>query len=129
VLDNVLRVPRLDIALPPQDWRRARFMVFSAIGNPAAFLADLRKWEFQVVGERSYADHHVYTEHEIAELEQAATKCGGDALLCTEKDVWNLRHVPLTGIPVYCCRISLQLPEEFQAALEQLIALHAGAER
>jgi tetraacyldisaccharide-1-P 4'-kinase len=63
----------------------------------------------------------VYTEREIAELELAAANCGADALLCTEKDVWNLRHVPLTGLPVYCCRISLQMPEEFMDAVGQAI--------
>ncbi len=30
--------------------------------------------------------------------------------------MWNLRHVPLAGMPVYCCRISLHLPEEFREA-------------
>jgi tetraacyldisaccharide 4'-kinase len=120
-IESVLRVPQLKVALPPQDWPRARFMVFCAIGNPAAFLEDLRRWGFQIAGERAFADHHVYTEREIAGLEQAAGNCGADALLCTEKDVWNLRHVPLAGMPVYCCRISLQLPEGFRGALEQAI--------
>jgi tetraacyldisaccharide 4'-kinase len=120
-IESVLRVPQLDVALPLQDWRRARFMVFCAIGNPAAFLEDLRRWEFEVAGDRKFADHHVYTEREIADLEQAAANSGADALLCTEKDVWNLRHVPLGGMPVYCCRISLQLPEGFRDALEQAI--------
>jgi tetraacyldisaccharide 4'-kinase len=120
-LESVLRVPQLAAELPPQDWRRARFMAFCAIGNPAAFFEDLRKWEFQVVGERGFADHHVYTEHEVTDLEQAATNCGADALLCTEKDVWNLRRVPFAGMPVYCCRISLQLPGKFRDALDEAI--------
>jgi len=129
-IESVLRVPQLAVELPLQDWTRARFMVFSGIGNPSAFLDDLRKWGFQVAGDRTFADHHVYSEREIAELESAAATCGADALLCTEKDVWNLRHVPLTGMPVYCCRISLQLPEEFPVALGQAIERRkAGAAR
>jgi tetraacyldisaccharide 4'-kinase len=120
-IESVLRVPQLLVELPSQDWKQTRFMVFSAIGNPAAFLDDLRKWGFQVAGYRRFADHHVYTEREIADLESAANTCGADALLCTEKDVWNLRNVPLARMPVYCCRISLQLPEEFREALEQAV--------
>jgi tetraacyldisaccharide 4'-kinase len=120
-LESVLRVPQLAVELPPQDWRSARFMVFCAIGNPAAFHEDLHRWGFQVAGERSFPDHHLYTEREIAELEQAAANCGADALLCTEKDVWNLRHVLFAGIPAYCCRISLQMPDEFRGAIEQAI--------
>jgi tetraacyldisaccharide 4'-kinase len=120
-LENLLRVPQLVVALPPQDWTSARFMAFSAIGNPAAFLEDLRNWGFQIAGQQSFADHHVYTEREIFDLEHAAAICGADALLCTEKDVWNLRYVPLLRLPVYCCRISFQMPEEFWDALDRTV--------
>ncbi len=120
-IESVLRVPQLTVAMPPADWTRVRFMAFCGIGNPGAFFEDLRKWDFDVAGDRSFPDHHVYTEREVASLEQAAANCGADAMLCTEKDVWNLRHVPLAGMPVYCCRISLELPEEFRDALEQAI--------
>jgi tetraacyldisaccharide 4'-kinase len=120
-LESVLRVPQLSVALGQQDWPGAKFMAFCAIGNPAAFFEDLRKWGFQVAGERSFPDHHVYTEREIYDLEHTAAISGLDALLCTEKDVWNLRHVPLVRMPVYCCRISLQLPEDFRSALDQVI--------
>ena len=129
-LESVVRVPQLAVALPSQEWRRARYLAFCAIGNPSAFFDDLRKWRFQVAGERSFADHHVYSTQEAAELEQAAANCGADALLCTEKDVWNLRRVQITSVPVYCCRISLHLPEGFRDALaEAMRARHDGAAR
>jgi tetraacyldisaccharide 4'-kinase len=121
-LENVLRVPQLAVALPQQDWPCARFMAFCGIGNPPAFFEDLQRWGFHVVGERSFADHHVYAAQEVAELELSAASCGADALLCTEKDVWNLRHVQFTGVPVYCCRISLELPaEEFRGAITDAV--------
>jgi tetraacyldisaccharide 4'-kinase len=116
-LASVRRVPRLDVALPQQDWEKVRFLAFCGIGNAAAFFEDLRNWKFQVVQQRSFADHHVYTAREAAELEQAAASCGADALLCTEKDVWNLRHVQFTVLPAYCCRISFDLPENFWSAV------------
>jgi len=120
-LESVLRVPQLAVALPPPDWRDAKFMAFCAIGNPAAYFDDLHKWGFQVAAERSFPDHHVYTEREISDLEHTAAISGADALLCTEKDVWNLRQVPLVRMPFYCCRISMQLPEDFRSALDQAI--------
>ncbi len=120
-IDSVLRLPQLDVALPPQDWRKTRFMAFCGIGNPRAFFDDLSKWGFQVTGGRSFADHHVYTAQEVAELEHEAAICDADALLCTEKDVWNLRHVQFTGLPAYCCRISLSLPEGFRDAIGEAI--------
>jgi tetraacyldisaccharide 4'-kinase len=116
-LQSVLRVPRLDMALPQEDWRKARFLAFCGIGNPAAYFEDLRNWGFQVVQQRGFSDHHAYTAREAAELEQAASNCGADAVLCTEKDVWNLRNVQLRAIPAYCCRISFELPEGFWTAV------------
>ena len=126
-LESVLRLPRLDVALPRQDLGRARFLAFCGIGNSGAFFDDLRNWGFQIVGERSFGDHHVYTSREAQELEEAAAKCGADALLCTEKDVWNLRRVQFTAIPVYCCRISVVLPEEFWSVLMETVGRRTKA--
>ncbi len=116
-LESVLRLPRLDVALPQQDRQKARFLAFCGIANAAAFFEDLRNWGLQAVQQRSFADHHVYTAREAAELELAASSCGADALLCTEKDVWNLRNIQFTALPVYCCRISFDLPETFWSAV------------
>lgn len=121
-LESVLRLPQLAAELPPGDIRSMRFMAFCGIGNPGAFLEDLRAWEIQVAGMRSFADHHVYAQQEIKDLEHEAAVAGADALLCTEKDVWNLRNVQFAGIPVYCCRISVQLPETFRESLSEAIA-------
>ena len=129
-LESVLRLPRLDVALPEQDWLKARFLAFCGIGNPAAFFDDLRTWRFQSIQQRGFADHHAYTADEAAELEQSAASCGADALLCTEKDVWNLRNVQFKTTPVYCCRITFDLPDSFWSALaETLRRGEAGAAR
>jgi tetraacyldisaccharide 4'-kinase len=116
-LQSVSRIPRMDVSLPEKVWREAKFLAFCGIGNPAAFFGDLRAWGLQAVEERSFADHHFYTPREAAELEQSAMSCGADALLCTEKDVWNLRNVQFAKLPVYCCQISFELPETFWSAL------------
>ena len=122
-LESVLRVPQLAEPLPTQEWSRVSFMAFCGIGNPSAFFQDLQGWGFQLAGERRFHDHHVYTQPEASELEDAAKSNGADALLCTEKDVWNLRHVQFHALPVYCCRISLELPgEEFRAAITEAVS-------
>jgi tetraacyldisaccharide 4'-kinase len=129
-LDSVLRVPRLDVALPRENWRKARCLAFCGVGNAAAFFEDLRSWGFQMVQQRAFADHHVYTPREAVELEQAASSCGADALLCTEKDVWNLRNVRFTALPAYCCRISFVLPENFWSSVMDRVRLgKAGVAR
>jgi tetraacyldisaccharide 4'-kinase len=127
---SVLRVPNLDVALPPQDWERVRFMAFCGIGNPAAFFEDLRAWELEVAGQRSFDDHHVYSAQEITALEAEAARCGADALLCTEKDVWNLRNIQFASLPAYCCRISFQISSGFWEALSDvLLRSPAGSAR
>jgi tetraacyldisaccharide 4'-kinase len=118
---SVLRVPDLDVALPPMDWPRVRSLAFCAIGNPAAFFDDLRTWGFPIAAGRGFPDHHVYTAQEAADLEKAAQDAGAKAMLCTEKDVWNLRHVQFDALPVYCCRIAFHLPENFWEALREVI--------
>ena len=120
-LKSVTRIPGLKISLPEQDWRTARFLAFCAIGNPRAFFTDLRAWGMQALHERSFPDHHLYTPREAAELEQAAAACGADALLCTEKDVWNLRDVKFETMPAYCCRIAFELPEAFWTAIADVL--------
>lgn len=126
-LESVLRIPRLDVPLREEESRKARFLAFCGIGNPPAFFDDLRAWGFQVAGERSFADHHSYTEAEAAELEQSASKCSADALLCTEKDVWNLRNVRFRTLPVYCARISFELPAAFWEELARTVEKSAAA--
>lgn len=122
-LDCVLLVPDLVTAMPRENWQHVRFLAFCGIGNPDAFFEDLRRWGFQVAERRSFPDHHVYTAAEAAELERVAAGCGAGILLCTEKDLWNLRHVRFQHFPVYCCRISLELPtDEFRSALGRAIS-------
>jgi tetraacyldisaccharide 4'-kinase len=122
-IESVLRVPQLGISLPELDWPRGRFFAFCAIGNPSAFFEDLRRWGFNLTGNRSFRDHHAYTQREADDLELAAKTRGADALLCTEKDVWNLRHVQFSEMPVYCCRIALELPgEQFRAAIADAVS-------
>ena len=71
---------------------------------------DLHKWGFQFAGKRAFT---IITFILCRKWRNWRRPRGGaDALLCTEKDVWNLRHVQFRGMPVYCCRISLELPGE-----------------
>ncbi|HWX38676.1 MAG TPA: tetraacyldisaccharide 4'-kinase [Candidatus Sulfotelmatobacter sp.] len=125
-LETVLRIPRLDVPLREQDWRKTRFFAFCGIGNSPAFFDDLRLWGFQLTGERSFADHHSYTQAEAAELDRLASQCGADALLCTEKDVWNLRNARFQTLPVYCARISFDLPATFWDGLARTVEQSAA---
>jgi tetraacyldisaccharide 4'-kinase len=121
-LTGVLRVPSLSEALPESE-RRQKFFAFCGIGNPAAFFNDLRNWGLAVAGRRSFADHHRYSGAEVREMQSAAAAVGAHALICTEKDVFNLPAAVATTIPIYACRIRLALndAEAFWTALRVAI--------
>jgi tetraacyldisaccharide 4'-kinase len=110
-LDAVLRVPAMAVGLPEADWKTAKFFAFSGIGNPSAFLDDLRRWRFVVAGQRSFRDHHHYTPADVQALDRSGIAAGADALLCTEKDIFNLRDSVQTQLPIYACRIRLAVSD------------------
>jgi hypothetical protein len=42
----------------------------------------------------------------------AARAAGADALMCTEKDIFNLPGIPAEGLDLYYCRIHLHVARE-----------------
>jgi len=99
--------------------RNERVFAFCGIGNPPAFLSDLREWTFQIAAHRFFPDHHLYTQRDVLLIESQAKQAGATVLLCTEKDYFNLRELRWGALPVYFCRISLQIDrgEDFWRAL------------
>ena len=101
------------------DVQRKKLFAFCGIGNPPAFVANLREWGFQIVAERFFPDHHRYTPEDIQVIESEARRAGAAALICTEKDIFNLVNAQFKSFDVSCCRISLQMDraEEFWRAI------------
>jgi tetraacyldisaccharide 4'-kinase len=90
---------------------KIKFFAFCGIGNADAFFYDLRRWGFSLAGELSFADHHRYTARDIARLQSAARAAGAEAMICTEKDIFNLGGAPAMSMPVYACKIRLALSD------------------
>jgi len=117
--EAVLRVPALKVPLAEKDFAEAKFFAFCGIGNAAAFFDDLRRWGARVTGRRAFRDHHRYSAADAAQLERDAQAAGADAMLCTEKDAFNLRDAIPSRLPVYACRIGLAIsdPDAFWQAV------------
>ena len=98
--------------------RSKTFFAFCAIGNPDAFNADLHDWGLQIAGHRFFPDHHRFSKSDIAEIEKQARKLGATALICTEKDKFNLKGAP-PSMDLWICSISLHLDkaDDFWQAL------------
>jgi tetraacyldisaccharide 4'-kinase len=106
-------------AAEPQDLsndssiRSQKLFAFCGIGNPPAFLVDLRDWGFQVTGHKFFRDHHRYTSRNLDEIQAEARKAGASSLICTEKDIFNLPRIPpQANLPVLYCRISMRIERE-----------------
>jgi len=110
-LESILRLPQMAEDLAAPDRAKIKLLAFCGIGNPAAFFYDLRRWGLCVAGERKFRDHHRYTPSDFAKLDRMAAAAGADAMVCTEKDAFNLRGTPPTRLPLYACRIRLVLPQ------------------
>ena len=113
-LENVLRVPQLAVALPSEDWPRARFLAFCAIGNSAAFFDDLRSmgipggWAARFRRSSRLHGRRSRCNSSRPQPPAAPTRCCARKKMCGTSAMCNSR-----SLPVYCCRISIDLPERF----------------
>jgi tetraacyldisaccharide 4'-kinase len=103
-----------------------KLFAFCGIGNPVAYLNDLRAWDLDIVGHKFFPDHHRYTERDDQDILARAREAGATGLICTEKDLYNLRPRIAGNLPTYYCSISMEVEkaEEFWGAV-----LATGASR
>ncbi len=108
-LDAVMPSRPENAQLESPQLHEKKLFAFCGIGSPSAFLADLREWRFQIVASRFFPDHHRYTLEDIQVIETEARATGADALICTEKDTFNIPTEQFQAFDVSYCRIALQL--------------------
>jgi tetraacyldisaccharide 4'-kinase len=101
---------------------------FCGIGNPAAFFADLKRWHVPIVRTNAFADHHKYSQRDVAHLQSEAERSGVTGLVTTEKDAANL---PASGfrMPVWVAVIDFVFSAESEllAAIDRLLQARRGA--
>jgi tetraacyldisaccharide 4'-kinase len=116
--------------LTASESRSKTLFAFCGIGNPAAFIADLRDWSFQIVGHKFFPDHHRYSPSDIAAIEKEARETGAAGLICTEKDRFNLTAAP-PSMDLWVCAISLHIDreDEFWHALMEKVQFSTGSAR
>jgi tetraacyldisaccharide 4'-kinase len=59
---------------------------FCGVGNPDAFLGNLKNYGFNVKGSKIFNDHHDFTEDDMAVIYDEAKKLDVNLILSTEKD-------------------------------------------
>jgi tetraacyldisaccharide 4'-kinase len=93
--------------------RGKRVLAFAGIGDPQRFFRTLRGGGVQVACEKAFADHHAFTDGEIAAL-AATAKREGLTLVTTEKDLARLRRgqtMP-TGQDIVPLPVTLRVDDE-----------------
>lgn len=131
-LDSIRLLKSLGASEDAPDARSQNLFAFCGIGNPAAFLADLKAWGLRITGHKFFPDHHRYTQDDAHAIQvaAAAAKAGGPAnLICTEKDIFNFGVVRWHPADVFFCRISMRLDreDEFWDAMKRIIEMRRTA--
>jgi len=116
--------------LTERDARARRLFAFCGIGNPSAFVADLRDWGFQIAGYRFFPDHHRYLAGDIHAIEREAKAVGAGGVICTEKDSFNYRGV-WRSMDLWVCSISMQVDrqDDFWRTVTEMAERTQGGER
>jgi tetraacyldisaccharide 4'-kinase len=106
-----------------------RVAAFCGIGNPAAFRHTLTDIGADVVGFRSFADHHHYTPADVHSLAAWAGSTGAEQAITTLKDLVRLGTPRLQRLPLAAVEIVVE-PLGDPAALCQLLATatHRGGQ-
>lgn len=84
---------------------------FCAIGNPKSFFDQLRNSGNKLVVEKAFRDHHAYTQKDIDDLVDAATRAGATSLITTAKDAVKLRGLSFS-LPYSVFEIEIAIKDE-----------------
>ncbi len=101
-----------------------RVAAFCGIGNPSAFRRTLAEIGVDLVGFRSFADHHPYSRQDVDTLARWAASTGADRLLTTLKDLVRMRLEPLGSVPLAAIEVALEplgSADEFERLLDQAV--------
>jgi tetraacyldisaccharide 4'-kinase len=103
-----------------------RVFAFAGIGDPERFFRTLRASGIDVAHTRAFADHHMFSNEEIAALATDAQRAQL-TLVTTEKDLARLRG--RAGVPDGIVPFAVRLEFDDPARLRQLISDHLYAAR
>lgn len=85
-------------------------MPFCGIGNPASFLKQLHADDFTITANKTFRDHHEYSQKDINEIEDVARAKGASILLTTAKDAVKLRYLRFE-IPCFVVEIESEVAD------------------
>lgn len=110
---------RRDIVVPPE--LAGGCFAFCGIARPENFFEQLQAAGVELVGKRSFRDHHAYTASDVRQLLGLRRLYGASAFVTTEKDAINLQSHVAALAPLHVASVRMKL-EDADAALQTLLA-------
>src|SRR5208282_3512547 len=100
-----------------------RIGMISGIAKPESFEEGLRKLGVELIYSRRFADHHRFSESEIARMFERSKARGARAVITTEKDSVRFPRLGKRPLPVYFLRVEVEIirgHDAFNRCLEQM---------
>jgi tetraacyldisaccharide 4'-kinase len=98
-----------------------RIGMISGIARPESFEQGLRNLGAELIYSRRFADHHRFSEGEIAKMFERSKARGARAVITTEKDSVRFPRLGKRLLPVYFLRVEIEIirgHDAFQRCLE-----------
>jgi tetraacyldisaccharide 4'-kinase len=100
-----------------------RIGMISGIARPESFEEGLKKLGAELIYSRRFADHHRFSEGEIAKMFERSKARNARAVITTEKDSVRFPRLGKRPLPVYFLRVEIEIirgHEAFQRCLERM---------
>ena len=108
---------------PLADLQGLRVGSISGIARPESFEQGLKKLGVELIYSKRFADHHRFSENEIAKMFERTKARGARAVITTEKDSVRFPRVGKRPLPVYFLRVEIEIirgHEAFRHCVDQM---------
>lgn len=109
--------------IPLSDLQGMRIGTISGIARPESFEEGLKKLGVEMIYSRRYADHHRFSESEIAKMFERTKARGARAVITTEKDSVRFPRIGKRPLPIYFLRVEIEIirgHEAFNHCVEEM---------
>ncbi|MFZ1814663.1 MAG: tetraacyldisaccharide 4'-kinase [Rhizobiaceae bacterium] len=120
------------VAIRPSQWKKRRVVAYAGIADPLKFYGTLKDCGADIAARRSFPDHHVFTQEEVWELNESASRLEAE-LVTTAKDIARLEggshHQRELAASSLCLEIELEFDDPRTAGIIIDATLAAHDER
>ncbi len=102
-----------------------RVVLLSAIADPTSFYALAGELDIRTEDVLEFSDHHVFTQADWQRIMQVSGQA--DYVLCTEKDLAKLRHLPFARGRLVALVVGVEMEADDSAVLARLLVDRLGA--